>query len=280
MKNNSIQNIENYNNILDETEKSVFIRYVGLMNEYLTLCGENIYMQNNTYLKFVMKRGLETLSHIFNIMLLFTCNLDLTFYHCQKAFYYYVEFIGQIGDDNHTFLQLNSKDASLFVYKKTIFDLNNEYRKDFVENVDTENKFTSIKLLINMYNKLLVDAINSNEFPDANNAGLLKKINEPVYRIVENIVQTTSKDTNELMHKLTLIDYFVNSLSIKKDTNDTLTEKYLNYIDIFTRKNKKKKLSFDMLKLKLHSAEFEQRIEQDTILKVVNWLCNTTAPEG
>ena len=56
MKNNSIQNIENYNNILDETEKSVFIRYVGLMNEYLTLCGENIYMQNNTYLKFVMKR--------------------------------------------------------------------------------------------------------------------------------------------------------------------------------------------------------------------------------
>lgn len=279
MKNNSIQNIENYNKTLDETEKLVFIRYVGLINEYLTLCGENIYMQNSTYLKFVMKRGLETLSHIFNIMLLFTCNLDLTFYHCQKAFYYYVEFIGQIGDDNHTFLQLNSKDASLFVYKKTIFDLNNEYRKDFVENVDMENKFTSIKLLINMYNKLLVDAINSNEFPDENNAGLLKKINEPVYRIVENIVQTTSKDTNELMHKLTLIDYFVNSISIKKDTNDTLAERYLNYIDIFTRKNKKKKLSFDMLKLKLHSAEFEQRIEQDTILKVVNWLCNSNVPE-
>ena len=278
MKNNSIQNVENYNEILNESVPNVFIKYVGLINEYLTLCGENIYMQNSNYLKFVMKRGLETFSHIFNIMLLFTCNLDLTFYHCQKAFYYYVEFIGQIGDDNHTFLQLNSKDASLFVYKKTIFDLNNEHRKDFVENINMEDKFTCIKLLINMYNRLLVDVINSNEFPDENNAVLLKKINDPVYRIVENIIQIGSKDANELMHKFTIIDYFINSLSIKKESNSFLAEKYLGYIDIFTRKNKKKKISLDTLKAKLYSTEFEHRIEKDTILKVVNWLYNTNAP--
>ena len=60
---------------------------------------------------------------------MYTKNLELTVHHCKKAFLYYVEFIGQIGDDNHTFLQLNSKDATLFVYKKTIFDINNEYKK-------------------------------------------------------------------------------------------------------------------------------------------------------
>ena len=29
------------------------------------------------------------------------------------------------------YLQLNSKDAALFVYKKTLFELNNDYRKEF-----------------------------------------------------------------------------------------------------------------------------------------------------
>ena len=63
---------------------------------------------------------------------MYTKNLDLTVYHCKKAYLFYVEFIGQIGDDNNSYLQLNSKDATLFVYKKTIFEINNEYRKQFV----------------------------------------------------------------------------------------------------------------------------------------------------
>ena len=44
----------------------------------------------------------------------------------KQAIFYYVEFIGQIGEDSQGFLQLNSKDAILFVYKKTIFDINND----------------------------------------------------------------------------------------------------------------------------------------------------------
>ena len=49
----------------------------------------------------------------------------------QKSFYYYIEFIGQIGDSNHQFLQLNSKDATLFVFKKTVFEINSDHRKIF-----------------------------------------------------------------------------------------------------------------------------------------------------
>ena len=39
------------------------------------------------------------------------------------------EFIEQIIDIQHSFLQLSSRDASVFVYKKTIYEINNEYRK-------------------------------------------------------------------------------------------------------------------------------------------------------
>ena len=55
----------------------------------------------------------------YTFLLLYTRNLELSIYHTQKSILYYIEFIGQIGDDNHSFLKLNSKDATLFVFKKT-----------------------------------------------------------------------------------------------------------------------------------------------------------------
>ena len=87
--------------------------------------------QNQRIYFFVIQRGIETITHIFNTLLLYTKNIELTIFHCKRAYIYYVEFIGQIGDDKNSYLQLNSKDATLFVYKKTIFEINNEYRKWF-----------------------------------------------------------------------------------------------------------------------------------------------------
>ena len=130
-KGKSLQNSENYKCNFDLKINEYLQKYQALIEEYIIFSHDNIYIQNVTYYKFVIKRGVETLNNIFNFLLMYTKNLDLTYYHCQKSFYYYVEFIGQMGDDNHSFLQLNSKDASLFVYKKTIFDINNEYRKEF-----------------------------------------------------------------------------------------------------------------------------------------------------
>ena len=65
--------------------------------------------------------------------LYFTKNLDLSFYHSQKAYYFYIEFIEQISDENVIFLQLSSRDAILFVYKKTIYEINQDYKKNMLE---------------------------------------------------------------------------------------------------------------------------------------------------
>ena len=81
--------------------------------------------------------------------------MNLAVHHCNKSLCFYVEFIGQIGDDNHSFLQLNSNDASLFVYKKTIFDINNEYRKNFVLTEEDKKKNDIFYLSINIYNYIL-----------------------------------------------------------------------------------------------------------------------------
>jgi hypothetical protein len=126
----SLQNIENYKQDFNYSTIEIILKYNLLINEYLNFIYENIKLKNKSCNNFIIIRGLETISHVFSIILYYSKNIDLAFYHSQKAFYFYVEFIGQITDEQHSFLQLNSRDASLFVYKKTIFDINNDYKKN------------------------------------------------------------------------------------------------------------------------------------------------------
>ena len=71
-----------------------------------------------------------------------------------------IEFINQITDDSNKFLQLCSRDASIYVYKKTIFDINNEYRKKIDEECDKKmdetifipfNNFTHLIKIMMLY---------------------------------------------------------------------------------------------------------------------------------
>ena len=94
---------------------------------------------------------------MFSNIFYYTKNLELSFYHTQKAYYIYIEFIEQISDDNVTFLQLSSKDAILFVYKKTIFELNNECKKNNKElSLEEQNILGTVNLYINMYKKICI----------------------------------------------------------------------------------------------------------------------------
>ena len=94
----------------------------------------HIEKNNNVKLNIVTK-GIESISHIFTFILLYTKNLELTVYHTKKSYLYYNEFINQINDENNSFLKLNSKDAILFIYKKSIFEINK--KKGFV--IDKKN---------------------------------------------------------------------------------------------------------------------------------------------
>ena len=122
----SLQNIDNYLKTIDNNEK-ILSSYKNTIIEYLKLSCSNISISDQNYSKFVITKGIESLSHIFNTIFLYTKNLEITKHYCDKD-HYYVEFISQIGEDSHSFLQLNSKDAILFVYKKQ-FHINNDYRK-------------------------------------------------------------------------------------------------------------------------------------------------------
>jgi len=158
-QNHSLQNIENYKSEFSCSSTEIFSKYIGILSEYFINCSETINIQNETYYKYVIIKGMETVAHVFRMLLLYTKNLSLTYYHCQKSFYYYVEFISQIGDNNHSFLQLNSRDASLFVYKKTIYEINQEIRKTFISTVQDNVIMNNIDILIHIYNRFLSEKL-------------------------------------------------------------------------------------------------------------------------
>jgi len=136
------------NNEVSEITK----KYIVLLSEYYDFIIDNIKIKNNNYSNFIIIRGIDTITNVFQSLLLATKNIDATYYHCQKSFYYYVEFVGQISDEEKMFLQLSSRDATTYVYKKTIFEINNECRKSNELLTDeTRNKIEIVNIYINVY---------------------------------------------------------------------------------------------------------------------------------
>lgn len=128
-----ITRLENYRPKNTHSVQDILTKFVSVLIEYLSLIEEKINMKNQDCYKFIVMRGLETIIHVFSMLFYYTQNLDLTYYHSQKAYYFYIEFIEQISDDNVSFLQLSSRDATTFVYKKTIYEINSDYKKTFRE---------------------------------------------------------------------------------------------------------------------------------------------------
>ena len=131
-----LYNTSNYKAVIKNSVSEILKKFVEVIIEYMRFISEKIMMKNKPYYRFIFERGIETLMHVFSFIFYYTKNLELTFYHTQKAYYFYIEFIEQISDDNVTFLQLSSRDAILFVYRKTIYELNNEYKTNIKENIN------------------------------------------------------------------------------------------------------------------------------------------------
>ena len=221
---NNIQNTECYNTSYQDNYTAIFSKYMLIISEYLKHAENNIFLQNITYRKYVIKKGISTITHIFKLLLIYTKNMDMIYYNCQKSFVYYIEFIGQIGEDNHSFLQLNSKDAALFIYKKTIFEINNDIRKNYTTNENNDKLITNVDLLTTIYNTIIFRLIDNMELCD-----IIKIINLELPKILHKIIKLhiDSDDINILHLTLEFITHSRNN-------------NILECLDIFVKKIKKR----------------------------------------
>ena len=100
----------------------VILKYASVIKEYFTLINQSDTLKNIVNTNQSIYIGLTAIHRVFEYILLKTNNIDNAYYHSQKCYYYYLEYMEQI---NKTDLaqNLNHIDAVLFVFKKTIFDI-------------------------------------------------------------------------------------------------------------------------------------------------------------
>lgn len=213
--NSSLNNIENYKDNIEYTIKDINTKYIHVLIEYLTDI-----TKNHNYSKFIIIRGIETITHTFKYILYYTNNLDLTYYHSQKALYLYIEFITQITKESNVFLQLNSRDALTYVYKKTIFELDRVYCKDICNSNKNTAKIKQINEFIELSTCIICFIINNEDF------------NKDVIRIINDLIDNINSKTG-----LVNCDYAIFYLFIQKLNVHTIRlNKYVDIINLFFKK--------------------------------------------
>ena len=253
-QNFSLHNNENYRQNFNVDISAITKKYSDLTIEYFKYIVENINLSKKCFSKFIIIRGLDTITNVFLHILHSTKNIDLTYFHCQKSFYFYVEFIGQITDDEKTFLQLTSRDATTYVYKKTIFDINVELKNlNKNESDEFKEKMEFIRSYININQMYLLKLIKTENYETL--------MLQHMCKIMAQIINIVNKDT--IIKIENIIDKLYNLIrnsSIFFEVNYVLIKKLVKNKDLIEKVQKN-----------INSENFHEKIIENND-KIVAWI--------
>lgn len=237
----NIDDVNQYNSDFKNINipKSI-LKYYKTIKNFLEYFDKNIEVDGKK--EFIIKRGIDVINNVFIFTLMYTKNIDMALFYSKKAHFYYCEFIQQINQDIHTYLQLTSKDASIFVYKKTIFNINSGFKKDYIIDNNSKEIITTFRNLTDLINRIVFRCSE-------------KKIKTIINRTI------ILKDINEILLLL---------ISIKDEKISD--EKYCNIIYKFIKKKEKNSITRDDLFKKIHSNHFSKNIQLMDSLKFVKWV--------
>jgi len=253
----SLLNSENYYKELNIDLSKIINKYAQLIIEYSKFIKDNIKVKNNSFATFIIIRGLDTITNVFNYILYVTKNLDLTYYHCQKSFYFYIEFVGQITEDDKMFLQLTTRDATTYVYKKTIFDVSNEL-KTLNENTSDEfiEKINIITNYINLYQIYFLKIIQTN-----NHIRSITNNIEHLINLTDKLSIFTKKQKIKYLELVTeKLYYKIENIEVFFEINHLIVKHFLKNPDIVHKSTNK-----------FNSELFDEKLKE-TIEKFVSWL--------
>lgn len=181
-----------FNKELNRPIAEIVEKYIALIGEYYAFIRENPNIIHKKQYPYLLARGLDTITHVFTIILFYTKNLEITYYHSQKSFYFYVEFIEQILDAQNAFLHLDSRDASIFVYKKTIYEINPDLRTDVENTPEIDAQFQIINAYIQIYKQVPFDMV-----IDIHHLLSTKTLDIPMLMDIYDVVSTSENNIME-----------------------------------------------------------------------------------
>ena len=192
----------------------IFCKYKYIINCYLEhFVNSNytteLYTKNALFYNYLLDKGITTIKNVFNIILLYTKNLELTEYYSTTVIYYYIEFLGQNSQQDVNKIDYNN--ASLFSYSKTIYKLNRAYIKtdpdEFHASVlyDVDKMLSLYQTIINLHIKKYTDdktnSINDKQL-------LIEYIETSIEKCVRYILKFASSAETRHVNDLTLQDIY------------------------------------------------------------------------
>ena len=133
-----LSNKDNYKISINGTSDEIIHKYLLIIVEYLLyLIDYKSNLGSSNLTEYLTNRGIETITTVFLHLLHYTKNPELAYYHSEKSFYFYVEFISQVSQEDKSFLQLSSRDACNYVFKKTVYNIDNRYVHNTNMNMNT-----------------------------------------------------------------------------------------------------------------------------------------------
>jgi len=263
-----INNIENYKTNLDTDLNEIIKKYSDLIIEYLKFTIENVKIKNLYLLKFIIIRGLDTITNVFLYLLLYTKNIDIVYIDCQKSFYYYFEFVSQISEDENVFLNLTSRDAMIYVYKKTIFEI----KKDEIKKYTTNNNITNNNSLSEMNEKIDIVNIHIKIYK----LYLYKMIQSYTSNVCETTVNVIINNFKSIINKLNKVknkEKIINLYNITEKLYDKIEK--INYFfeinDLIIEKFLKNQNILKNIEKKINSDDFYEMLLNETNI-FVKWL--------
>lgn len=199
------------NNLLDEELPNYIEKIADLIIKY--------YKETSTISEEYQNTGLKSVIHIVKLVLFYTNNIDCAIYYGDLSIIYYLEFLTQITTDGQSFIKLTIRDAIIFVYKKTIFNLNKENRKTSPSNDKIINKFfQTIDIILLLITKSNYESITKHQ---------LSKIKHFKYsETILNIVQILNKNNVDTLYILKILS---NINKIQPDISNNVLSKVYSY---------------------------------------------------
>ena len=250
----------------------IFLQYVTVMNEYLShFTSSEKYKKGEKDCNYLLLNGFSTLTHVFKITLNHYSEASTSeastseaaksseasdplvqaVENTEKAIYYYTQFIEQMEENIMHDLSVSSNNASLFVYKKTIYDLQ----------PNTETPLLSLTLknfdyLLLIYRNILDSLLKSEDY----NSFIPTKLINIALEICQN-------NHNEISFRTELanIMFFVNHFP------EHMKDEY-EYIYLYLKKYKQQPLTLAWLCQKKSQPNYYNKLLNESAANYIKWL--------
>lgn len=188
----SLTDIKNYNNELNKGELILYLKtYNLIIEDFLKKSFESINYETSEHFYQILIRGVNSLEHIFNLLFLYTKNINLTLYYTNKASHGYIGYTNRLiisnadkmlSPNTNNVISLireikNTKNAMLCVYDESIKKIDEEYKKKYVVKKDEIIYFDVIKTWSKFANLIFLSGINM-DYKKIDKKDITSKINE------------------------------------------------------------------------------------------------------